>query len=211
MDSYNLENLSSIFSLNNVFPETTMKLLSILDKEQNTYYEEVEVVEQQKIVLKDGYYPLLVIFTDKNKSRIFSKEYRSILTGKQHRDNDLPSEIQYYKNGGIKLETYRKDGEIHRDGDKPGSVSYYKKERIESHIYYKYGEIHRDGDKPALIEYGRDGKIKLESYYRDGEIHRDGDKPAYIEYDRDGKIKLEIYYRDGKNYETREIPLCFRN
>ncbi len=73
MDSYNFRNLSDIFLINNVFPETTTKLLSILNKKQGNEYEEVKVKiclgkckYNECVVLRDGYFPELILKIKEN-------------------------------------------------------------------------------------------------------------------------------------------------
>ena len=138
---------------------------------------------------------------------------------KEHRENDLPSNIILQTNvnpddGSVKETTmyrYQVNGITHRDGDKPALIEIIKiydsnEGKIIFLSYEEYflkdGKAHRDGDKPAvrsLILTKKDNKrivlVNDKEFYQNGEIHRDGDKPAVT----------KIHKYNNGNFKSSEI------
>ncbi len=204
----NIIRLSQTFVNFQVFPNSEIKLLSLLSlKGETNNFKEVELKEEDEIyILKNGIYPIYKAFNSKyNKLYIDFK-------GRIHRANDLPAiekeeDIQDLDEFVLVEEKYYKKGKFHRDTDRPARfVQEFNDVDDKFYIleeYYKEGILHRDNG-PAKVRKERNelesnSHIILEEYYKEGILHRDNG-PARIEYEYieySSVVKLEEYYKEG--------------
>lgn len=82
-----------------------------------------------------------------------------------------PAIIIYRKDGKTAiLESWCINGKSYRDDDLPTTVEYNKEGKVITHLWFNDGsKLHRDPAKgPAHILYNEDGSIKESKYYNDG-------------------------------------------
>jgi hypothetical protein len=90
--------------------------------------------------------------------------------GELHSYLGQPSENFYGKdNGKLKAQTWHKKGIQHRDKDLPAEINYDSNGEIIEKYWLKKGELHRDNDLPAEIYY-EDSKKIYKSYYKKGAL-----------------------------------------
>ena len=132
------KNITISFSILGIFPDSEIKLNNKIKTES---YDEVEIksnLNPQKIyILKNGYYPKLIKIVNTGYY-IFIKYMK--LSGELHRDNDLPAEITFDKNGNIISNFYYQNSELHRNKN-PAKVYYDESSQICREIYFKNGDI----------------------------------------------------------------------
>ena len=151
--------------------------------------------------------------------------------GQRHRDDGLPTAIDYYKNGSVKLEEWWVDGQLqreeshkcvfffkwrkdfakaqddqpHRDNSQPESVS------DQSPMRDVYDELYQDGDKPTEIDYYGVELVEREKWCVDGQPHRDNDLPAVIKYGLpidygvQGSVEREEWWIDGQRHRDNDL------
>jgi hypothetical protein len=90
--------------------------------------------------------------------------------GEVHSLLGQPAENFYDKdNGNLEVQKWYKKGKQHRDKDLPAEIEYNSKGEIIEKYWVKKGELHRDNNLPAEI-YFEDSKIVYKSYYKKGEL-----------------------------------------
>ena len=115
-------------------------------------------------------------------SNVYDRTHIWCINGEIWRDNDLPSQVDFYDNGKIKNRYWHKNNKLDRDNDLPAYIKYTDSGQVDAMVWYKDGNIHRDGDKPAyIVFFTGNNSYAYEIWYQHGQIHRDGG-PARIIY-----------------------------
>lgn len=138
-----------------------------------------------------------VIITKNNE--VVHEEW--LVNGKNHREDDLPSVTNYFRDHEVPLLHYQKyyfQGKLHRESDLPAVIKYCIDHEFNHYKsaeeWWKEGCRYRQGDNPTEIIYFRDGRPKELNWYLGGDyilgLHRPDDLPASKKYE----IINDVYY-----------------
>ncbi len=230
MNSNTFKNLLSVFEKLNCFPDSEVKISSLLKRQINPKIQEIELdvskdksykdfqpsrfdgkIKEIYLILRNGFYPCYFKIVEKYTHlcaiKILYKKFNGII----FRYNSL-GEIWHYTKSNmgsfrIHKKLWYKKGRLHRD-NKPAILIYDRQGNLSSEYFYKNGNVSRDqGNKsPAGICYFPNGNIKYICFYKNGKRHRDDDLPSEIYFYENGLVNSEAYYKYGKYHRDNDKP-----
>lgn len=121
---------------------------------------------------------------------------------KEHRENDLPSSIEYHANGSIKAKRWRRNDEYYiRPDNQANVIRYYTNQTKEREEWLrKNNDFYRSGDKPSKISYDEKGRLSIEEWLLGGE-------EDYFREDESKAVKIMYAYRDEFVVDGREAKV----
>lgn len=92
--------------------------------------------------------------------------------GKYYIDSeDLPSVINFHKDGSLKSKLWVLINSLHRTDDKPAEISYYKNTtKVKEMRWYTYGKLNRNKGLPAIISFDKSGNVTEEGWFINDEM-----------------------------------------
>lgn len=121
---------------------------------------------------------------------------------KEHRENDLPSSIEYHANGSIRAKRWRRNDEYYiRPDNQANVIRYYTNQTKEREEWLrKNNDFYRSGDKPSKISYDEKGRLSMEEWLLGG-------KEDYFREDESKAVKIMYAYRDEFVVDGREAKV----